>query len=59
MNSDIAVNLANVGALPKVHTSQLESLAEPWFNRTAETPEEFFVLLGELYGERLLIWRFS
>jgi hypothetical protein len=45
------VDLANVGALPEVHREQLRVLAQPWFDRAVETPEEMFVLLGELYGE--------
>lgn len=51
MTSSMDVDLGNLGALPEVHRAQLRALAEPWFERTVETPEEIFVLLGELYGE--------
>jgi hypothetical protein len=51
VTTSTTVNLANVGSLPDVHRSQLASLAEPWFDRTADTPEEVLALLGESYRE--------
>jgi hypothetical protein len=45
------VDLAGVAALGAVHRAQLASLAMPWFGREARTAEEFFLVLGEEYGE--------
>lgn len=45
------VDLPTLGTFAEVHRAQLRALADPWFNRDVESPEEIFVLLGELYGE--------
>jgi hypothetical protein len=45
------VDLTVLSTLPEFHRAQLKSLADPWFNREVDAPEEMFVLLGESYGE--------
>ncbi|MFF8512850.1 hypothetical protein ACF064_32735 [Streptomyces sp. NPDC015492] len=51
MTTEHTVDIKSVVRLAEVHQAQLRSMAQPWFNRDVKTAEEFFVLLGELYGE--------